>query len=77
MKKTDPAQQRLRFTQPLHDTRTEPRQTRPGATRPFFNTFRDAIHHAGHDMLLMTAHAEFLPDTEPQPDINFFNIDLP
>ena len=73
MKKTDqPAT--LRFAQPL---RLEPRpDRRRGITRPFLETAR---RPAGHDMLMLTAHPDLLPDPEPAPlrDLNFFNLDRP
>lgn len=74
MKKTEPTQPRLRFTQPLRlTTHAAPR---PGITRPFFETPR---RPAGHDMLLMAMHPDLLPDPEPAPlrELNFFNLDRP
>lgn len=70
MKKTEITT--LRFAQPLN-LRTE---FRPGITRPFFETPR---RPAGHDMLMLTAHPDLLPDPTPaQPrDLTFFNLDRP
>lgn len=71
MKKTDDTNA-PRFAQPLN---RQP-QTRPGITRPFFDTL---FRPAGHDMLLLSAHLEFLPEpAPPRPgDLTFFNLDHP
>jgi hypothetical protein len=76
MKKTDLIQTALRFTQPLNLDLHPRRETRPGITRPFFETPR---RPAQHDMLLLNTHPELLPTPElaPPRDLTFFNFDRP
>ena len=62
----------LHFAQPLN---LRP-AFRPGITTPFFEMPR---RPAGHDMLMLTAHPELIPEPAPaQPrDLTFFNLDRP
>jgi len=61
-----------RLTRPLN---LNP-ERRPGIARPFFET---PGRLAGHDMLMLSAHPDLIPETAPTPprDLTFFNLDRP
>ena len=61
----------LHFTQPL---RLHTERIRQGISRPFFET---PLRPATHDMLLLNAHHDLVPEPAPLRDITFFNLDRP
>jgi hypothetical protein len=60
-----------RFTQPL---RVDSEALRQAITGPFFET---PLRPAAHDMLLLNAHHDLLPEPAPLQELTFFNLDRP